>query len=138
MKAISRVLLACAAVTIAASQAAAGEFVVAGGPGGYRYRDAPPLAYAHGPWRYRRDWAPRYYAPQYHNDLGAAIAGGIGGVGYVATAASIFCFSVVMLAVGLAIGTKYAGLRSVPRALRHPLIGNGALALAGAFVLAGY
>ena len=72
------------------------------------------------------------------NNIGLAIAGGIGGVGYVATAASIFCFSVVMLAVGLAIGTKYAGLRFVPRALRHPLIGNGALALAGAFVLAGY
>ena len=63
MKAISRLLLACAAVTIAASQADAGEFVVTGA-GGYRYRNAPPPAYAHGPWRYRRDWAPRYYAPR--------------------------------------------------------------------------
>jgi hypothetical protein len=63
MKAISRLLLACAAVVIAASQA-----------------DTPPPAYAHGPWRYRRDWAPRYYAPpQYHNDLGAAIAGALAG-----------------------------------------------------------
>ena len=79
MKTISRLLLACAAVTIAASQADAGEFVVTG-PGGYRYRNAPPPAYAHGPWRYRRDWAPRYYAPpQYHNDLGAAIAGALAG-----------------------------------------------------------
>ena len=78
MKAISRLLLACAAVTIAASQADAGEFVVTGA-GGYRYRNAPPPAYAHGPWRYRRDWAPRYYAPQYHNDLGAAIAGALAG-----------------------------------------------------------
>ena len=79
MKAISRLLLACAAVTLAASQAAAGEFVVTGA-GGYRYRNAPPPAYAHGPWRYRRDWAPRYYAPpQYHNDLGAAIAGALAG-----------------------------------------------------------
>ena len=79
MKAISRLLLACAAVAIAASQADAGEFVVTGA-GGYRYRNAPPPAYAHGPWRYRRDWAPRYYAPpQYHNDLGAAIAGALAG-----------------------------------------------------------
>ena len=78
MKAISRLVLACAAVTIAASQADAGEFVVTGA-GGYRYRNAPPPAYAHGPWRYRRDWAPRYYAPQYHNDLGAAIAGALAG-----------------------------------------------------------
>jgi hypothetical protein len=78
MQTISRLLLACAAVTLAASQAAAGEFVVAGS-GGYRYRNAPPPAYAHGPWRYRRDWAPRYYAPQYHNDLGAAIAGALAG-----------------------------------------------------------
>ena len=78
MKAISRLLLACAAVTIAASQADAGEFVVTGA-GGYRYRNASPPAYAHGPWRYRRDWAPRYYAPQYHNDLGAAIAGALAG-----------------------------------------------------------
>ena len=78
MKAISRLLLACAAVVIAASQADAGEFVVTGA-GGYRYRNAPPPAYAHGPWRYRRDWAPRYYAPQYHNDLGAAIAGALAG-----------------------------------------------------------
>jgi hypothetical protein len=76
MKTISRLLLACAAVTFAASQAAAGEFIVTGA-GGYRYRNAPP--YAHGPWRYRRDWAPRYYAPQYHNDLGAAIAGALAG-----------------------------------------------------------
>ena len=71
-------MLACAAVVIAASQADAGEFVVTGA-GGYRYRNAPPPAYAHGPWRYRRDWAPRYYAPQYHNDLGAAIAGALAG-----------------------------------------------------------
>src|SRR4249920_131901 len=78
MKTISRLLLACAAVTFAASQAAAGEFIVTGA-GGYRYRNAPPPAYAHGPWRYRRDWAPRYYAPQYHNDLGAAIAGALAG-----------------------------------------------------------
>jgi hypothetical protein len=78
MKAISRLLLACAAVTVAASQADAGEFVVTGA-GGYRYRNAPPPAYAHVPWRYRRDWAPRYYAPQYHNDLGAAIAGALAG-----------------------------------------------------------
>jgi hypothetical protein len=84
MNTISRLLLACATVTFAANQADAGEFLVTG-PGGYRYRNAPPPSHGYVPWRYqhrdwaRRDWAPRYYAPQYQNDLGAAIAGALAG-----------------------------------------------------------
>ena len=84
MKTTSRLLLACATVILAASQADAGDFPVTG-PGGYRYRNAPPPSHGYVPWRYqhrdwaRRDWAPRYYAPQYQNDLGAAIAGALAG-----------------------------------------------------------
>ena len=84
MTTISKLLVACAAMTFAASQAGAGELLVTG-PGGYRYRYGPPPAHGYGPWRYqRREWArpdlpPRYYAPQYHPDLGAAIAGALAG-----------------------------------------------------------
>ena len=84
MKTTSRLLLACATAILAASQADAGDFPVTG-PGGYRYRNAPPPSHGYVPWRYqhrdwaRRDWAPRYYAPQYQNDLGAAIAGALAG-----------------------------------------------------------
>jgi hypothetical protein len=78
MKTISILLLVCVTATLAASQADAGQLLVPG-PGGYRYRNAPPSAYGYGSWRYRRDWAPRYYAPQYQNDLGAAIAGALAG-----------------------------------------------------------
>jgi hypothetical protein len=84
MTTISKLLVACAAMTFAASQAGAGELLVTG-PGGYRYRYGPPSAHGYGPWRYqRREWArpdlpPRYYAPQYHPDLGAAIAGALAG-----------------------------------------------------------
>jgi hypothetical protein len=84
MNTISRLLLACATVTFAAIQADAGEFLVTG-PGSYRYRNAPPPAHGYVPWRYQhrgwvqRDVAPRYYAPQYQPDLGAAIAGALAG-----------------------------------------------------------
>jgi len=84
MSSISKLLVACAAMTFAASQAGAGELLVTG-PGGYRYRYGPASAHGYGPWRYqRREWArpdlpPRYYAPQYHPDLGAAIAGALAG-----------------------------------------------------------
>src|SRR5712672_4319697 len=84
MKTTSRLLLACATVSLAASQADAGDVPVSG-PGGYRYRNAPPPSHGYVQWRYqhrdwaRRDWAPRYYAPQYQNDLGAAIAGALAG-----------------------------------------------------------
>ena len=84
MKTTSRLLLACVTVILAASQADAGDVPVSG-PGGYRYRNAPPPSHGYVQWRYqhrdwaRRDWAPRYYAPQYQNDLGAAIAGALAG-----------------------------------------------------------
>jgi putative Mn2+ efflux pump MntP len=72
------------------------------------------------------------------NNIGLAIAGGIGGVSYAAGAASVFGFSAAMLALGQAVGTNFAQLNFVPQLLRNPMIGNGALAVAGAFMLAGY
>jgi putative Mn2+ efflux pump MntP len=72
------------------------------------------------------------------NNIGLAIAGGIGGIDYASAAASIFCFSVVMLALGQAVGTNFIRLKSLHRVLRHPMVGNGALALFGVFILAGY
>jgi hypothetical protein len=62
------------------------------------------------------------------NNIGLAIAGGIGGIDYASAAASIFCFSVVMLALGQAVGTNFIRLKSLHRVLRHPMVGNGALA----------
>jgi putative Mn2+ efflux pump MntP len=72
------------------------------------------------------------------NNFGLAIAGGIGGVGYVPTALSIFGFSVAMLAVGQILGRGFSRARSVPLALRSPAYGNAVLALAGCLMLAGY
>src|SRR3982074_3298107 len=84
MNTISRLLLACATVTFAAIQVNVAAFLL---PGlvYYRCRNAPPLAHGYVPWRYQhrgwvqRDVAPRYYAPQYQPDLGAAIAGALAG-----------------------------------------------------------
>ena len=50
MTTISKLLVACAAMTFAASQAGAGELLVTG-PGGYRYRYGPPSAHGYGPSR---------------------------------------------------------------------------------------
>jgi putative Mn2+ efflux pump MntP len=72
------------------------------------------------------------------NNFGLAIAGGIGGVGYVPTALSIFAFSVAMLAFGQTAGRGFSRARSVPLALRSPAYGNAVLALAGCLMLAGY
>ena len=72
------------------------------------------------------------------NNLGLAIAGGIDGVRYISAACSIFFFSVAMLALGQAVGSRFARMRSVSRVLRHPTSGNAVLALAGVFMLAGY
>ena len=72
------------------------------------------------------------------NNVGLAIAGGIGGVHYISAALSIFCFSVVMLALGQAVGANFTGMRSVPQVLRYPMNGNAVLALAGVLMLAGY
>jgi putative Mn2+ efflux pump MntP len=72
------------------------------------------------------------------NNLGLAIAGGIGGVGYVPTALSIFGFSVAMLAIGQTAGRRFSSARSVPLVLRGPACGNAVLALAGFLMLAGF
>jgi putative Mn2+ efflux pump MntP len=72
------------------------------------------------------------------NNLGLAIAGGIDGVRYISAACSIFFFSVAMLALGQAVGSNFAQMRSVSQALRHPMSGNAVLALAGVVMLAGY
>jgi putative Mn2+ efflux pump MntP len=72
------------------------------------------------------------------NNVGLAIAGGIGGISYISAAVSIFCFSVAMLALGQAGGSIFTCARSVPRALRYPVTGNAVLALAGVLMLAGF
>jgi putative Mn2+ efflux pump MntP len=72
------------------------------------------------------------------NNVGLAIAGGIGGVGYVAAALSIFCFSITMLTLGQAVGSNFTRMSLFPRVLRYPMSGNAVLALAGVLMLAGY
>ncbi|HEX3350418.1 MAG TPA: hypothetical protein VHS58_20200 [Acetobacteraceae bacterium] len=72
------------------------------------------------------------------NNVGLAIAGGIGGAGYIATALSIFSFSVAMLAFGQGLGGRVTRAMAVPRALRLPVNGNVVLALAGVLMLVGY
>jgi putative Mn2+ efflux pump MntP len=72
------------------------------------------------------------------NNIGLAIAGGIGGVSYASAAVCILCLSVVMLALGQAIGTSLTRLRLVSRMLRYSLSGNAVLALAGVLMLAGF
>ena len=72
------------------------------------------------------------------NNIALAVAGGIGGVTYATTAACIFGLSMLMLALGQAIGTSLTRLRWVSSLLRYSLGGNAALAMAGALMLAGF
>lgn len=72
------------------------------------------------------------------NNVGLAVAGGIGGVGYTSAALSIFCFSVAMLALGQAAGSNVLKFSAIPQVLRYPISGNAVLALAGILMLAGY
>jgi putative Mn2+ efflux pump MntP len=72
------------------------------------------------------------------NNIGLAIAGGIGGVTYAPAAACIFCLSMVMLALGQTIGTSLTRLRLVSQLLRYSMSGNAVLALAGVLMLAGF
>jgi len=72
------------------------------------------------------------------NNIGLAIAGGIGGVTYASAAACIFCLSMVMLALGQTIGTSLTRLRLVSQLLRYSMSGNVVLALAGVLMLAGF
>jgi putative Mn2+ efflux pump MntP len=72
------------------------------------------------------------------NNVGLAIAGGIGGVGSLSAALSIFCFSLAMLALGQTVGSSFTRSRLVPRVLCYPMSGNAVLALAGVLMLVGY
>lgn len=72
------------------------------------------------------------------NNVGLAIAGGIGGVGYTAAAVSIFCFSIAMLTLGQAVGSNFIRVSWFPQVLRYPMSGNAVLALAGVLMVAGY
>ena len=71
------------------------------------------------------------------NNIGLAIAGGIGGVGYRSAALAIGGFSILMLAFGQGIGSNVIRIRLPPLA-HFCLNGNVVLALAGLFMLAGY
>lgn len=66
------------------------------------------------------------------NNIGLAIGEGLGGVGLTAASASVFGFSVVLLALGQGAGARFGGLS------RIPAYGNGALALAGLLMLSGF
>jgi putative Mn2+ efflux pump MntP len=72
------------------------------------------------------------------NNVGLAVAGGIGGVRCISAAWTVFCCSVVMLALGQVVGESFIRVKSVPRVLRYPMNGNAMLALAGVLMLAGY
>ncbi len=72
------------------------------------------------------------------NNVGLAVAGGIGGVGYISAALSIFFFSVAMLALGQIAGSNVFKFSAIPQVLRYPVSGNAVLALAGVLMLAGY
>jgi putative Mn2+ efflux pump MntP len=72
------------------------------------------------------------------NNMGLAIAGGIGGGRQIWMASSVFCFSVAMLALGQALGRNFIQVRSAPRVFCRPASGNAMLALAGVIMLSGY
>jgi putative Mn2+ efflux pump MntP len=69
------------------------------------------------------------------NNIGLALAGGIGDLGYGAVAVSVCTFSVIMLAAGQLIGGQLVESIGV---LRHPMFGNAVLFLAGVVMLAGF
>jgi putative Mn2+ efflux pump MntP len=71
------------------------------------------------------------------NNVGLAIAGGIGGVPYVSAALSIFCFSIATLALGQTVGSNFTRMNPIPQVLRDPMSGNAVLALAGVMMLVG-
>jgi putative Mn2+ efflux pump MntP len=72
------------------------------------------------------------------NNVGLAVAGGIGNVRYISAGLSTFCFSMAMLAFGQAAGSNFTRIRSVPQMVRGPMTGNAVLALTGVLMLAGY
>ena len=72
------------------------------------------------------------------NNIGLAVAGGIGGVRYVSAASAIFFFSVAMLALGQAVGSNGTRMRWAPRSLHYPMSGNAVLAFAGVLMMTGH
>lgn len=72
------------------------------------------------------------------NNIGLAIAGGIGGVSYTSATTAIFCLSIAMLTLGQSIGTSLTRVKLVSRVLRYSMGGNAALALAGVLMIAGF
>lgn len=68
------------------------------------------------------------------NNIGLALAGGIGNLSYGVVAISIFSFSILMLAAGQLIGLKVVELGGF---FGHPMFGNAVLFLAGVMMLAG-
>jgi putative Mn2+ efflux pump MntP len=71
------------------------------------------------------------------NNIGLAIAGGIGGIDYRAAAVSIAVFSIALLALGQAAGTSVLQI-SLPPLARTCLNGNTVLVLVGVLMLAGH
>jgi putative Mn2+ efflux pump MntP len=69
------------------------------------------------------------------NNIGLAIAGGIGGIGYRAAAIAVFAFSVGLLAVGQRIGRNALRL---PRRLSQLINGHAVLAMVGVLMLTGH
>lgn len=68
------------------------------------------------------------------NNIGLALAGGIGSLDYTTVAVSIFGFSIVMLEVGQLGGLK---LVKIGGFLSHPLLGNLVLFCAGVMMTIG-
>ena len=71
------------------------------------------------------------------NNIGLAIAGGIGGLDYRSAALAVGGFSIATLMFGQAVGSNVVELRLPPLA-RACLNGNAALALTGLLILVGY
>ena len=70
------------------------------------------------------------------NNIGSAIAGGVGGLDYRLVALSVGGFSIATLAVGQSAGRNIVGIK-LPSVVRSCLNGNAVLALAGLFMLVG-
>lgn len=69
------------------------------------------------------------------NNIGLAVAGGIGNLTYGAVTLSIFGFSIIMLAAGQLVGLKL--VERVGGFLSHPMFGNAVLFFAGVMMFAG-
>ena len=72
------------------------------------------------------------------NNIGLAVASGIGGIDPAPAAISIFFFSVVLLVLGQALSAKLAQVRNIGRLLHSPLGGDVVVLLAGMAMLVGY